>query len=545
MDSFDYVIVGAGSAGCVLANRLSEDPDVTVCILEAGPADYNPMIHIPAGFMKTLVNPAVNWLYQSEPSYWTNGRSIAAPRGKTLGGSSSINGHIYNRGQRLDFDTWAQRGNRGWGYADVLPYFKRTETRIGGGDPTFRGEEGAMKVTDIDWRHPLCDAFIEGCVSVGIPHNPDYNGRIQEGVSYSQRTIYQRRRMSTARGYLRPAMKRPNLTVRTMAHATQVLLEGKRAVGVRYLAGGRHGIPTEIRARREVILSGGAVNSPQLLQVSGIGAPDLLKSLGIEVRHALPGVGENLRDHYAPRFVARVKNVDSINELARGVRLWGEVLKYFTGQKSILGLSPTLVYAFWHSDETLRNSDLQMTFTPASYKEGVQSQLDDYPGMTIAAWQQRPESIGYIRARSADPLEAPVIQPNYLADETDRRVLLAGMKLARRLLRTKPLEPYFESETYPGPAVQSDDELMQVARERGTTTFHLMGTCRMGPESDRTSVVDDQLRVRGLDSLRVVDASVMPTMPSANLNASVMMIAEKASDMIRGRAAPEPAVLRD
>jgi choline dehydrogenase len=314
---------------------------------------------------------------------------------------------------------------------------------------------------------------------------------------------------------------------------------------VRYSHGGRHGIPTEVHARREVILSGGAVNSPQLLQLSGIGNPEFLRNLGIEVRHALPGVGENLRDHYAPRFTARVKNSSSINELARGPRLWGEIFKYFTGQKSILGLSPTLVYCFWHSNEAARNSDLQFTFTPASYKEGVQSQLDDEPGMTIASWQQRPESTGYVRARTADPFEAPAIQPNYLADETDRQVLLSGMKLARRLLQTEPLMPFFAGEIYPGPGVQTDDELLAAARERGTTTFHLMGSCRMGPESDPTAVVDDALRVRGIEGLRVADASIMPTMPSANLNASTMMIGEKASDLILGKPAAEAAVLRD
>jgi choline dehydrogenase len=544
MNSFDYVIVGAGSAGCVLANRLSAEPSITVCLIEAGPPDYNPLIHIPAGFMKTLLDPSVNWLYDSEPSYWTGGRVIAAPRGKTLGGSSSINGHIYNRGQRLDFDGWAQRGNRGWGYADVLPYFKRTEQRIGEGEDTFRGRGGNMAVTDIDWRHPLCDAFIKGAESIGIPHNKDYNGKIQEGVSYAQRTIHGRRRMSTARGYLRPVMKRKNLTVRTNAHATKILFEDKTAKGIRYSEGGRHGIETDIFARREVILSGGAVNSPHLLQLSGIGSPELLGGLGIDVRHALPGVGENLRDHYAPRFTARVKNSGTINELARGPRLLGEIFKYFIGQKSILGLSPTLVYCFWHSNEAARNADLQFTFTPASYKHGVQSKLDDLPGMTIASWQQRPESIGYIRARNADPFEAPVIQPNYLAEETDRQVLLSGMKLARRLLQTEPLQPYFNGELYPGPDVQSDDELLAAARERGTTTFHLMGTCRMGPESDQTAVVDDTLKVRGLSNLRVVDASVMPTMPSANLNAATMMIGEKAADMILGKPPAEAIFLR-
>ena len=541
MDSFDYVIVGAGSAGSVLANRLTEDGTTTVCVLEAGGSDWHPFIHVPAGFMKTMVDPAINWLYDMEPSEWTGGRRIKAPRGKTLGGSSSINGHIYNRGQRLDFDGWAQRGNRGWGYADVLPYFRRCEKRIGVGDDTFRGSDGTLEVTDIDWRHPLCDAFIEGCTTIGIPRNPDYNGVIQEGVSYAQRTIAGGRRMSAARAFLRPAMKRPNLTVVTHAHATEITLEGKRATGVRYSKGGRHGIPLEVTARREVILAGGTYNSPQLLQLSGIGPAGLLKQLGIPVRHDLPGVGENLRDHYAPRFVARVKNSETINEEARGLRLVGNVLKWLTTRKGILSLSPTLVYCFWHSDEAARNSDVQFTFTPASYKEGVQSMLDDRPGMTVASWQQRPESKGYVRARNADPFEAPVIQPNYLAENEDRQVLLKAMKLARRLLATKPLEPFYDFEEYPGAQVQSDDELLAAARERGTATFHPMGSCRMGPETDATAVVDDQLLVRGMQGLRVIDASVMPTMLSANLNASVMMIADKASDMIRGRPALEAA----
>ena len=549
MDSFDYVIVGAGSAGSVLASRLSEDPNVTVCVLEAGPSDWHPFIHIPAGFMYTLVNPRVNWLYTSEPSEWTGGRRIAAPRGKTLGGSSSINGHIYNRGQRLDFDGWAQRGNRGWGYADVLPYFRRTEQRIADApdaiDETFRGHEGKLPITDLDWRDPLCEAFIEGAVQMGIPRNRDYNGTMQAGVSYVQRVIRNGRRVSAARAFLHPAMKRPNLTVRTHAQATEIVLEGKRATGVRYRKGGRGGRPMEVRANKEVILCGGTVNSPQLLQLSGIGPAPLLQSLGIAIKHALPGVGENLRDHYAPRFVARVKGAMSINERSHGLRLLGEVLKYAVSRKGILALNPTLIYVFWKSDERVDNYDLQLTFTPASYKEGVQSTLDDFPGMTIASWQQRPDSTGYIRARSADPFEAPVIQPNYLAAESDRRVLLAGMKLARRLLGSQALSKYYDREEFPGAEKQSDDDLLTAAKQRGTTTFHLMGSCRMAPGSDPTAVVDDQLRVRGLEGLRVVDASIMPTMPSANLNASVLMIAEKAADMIRGRPALEAVALKD
>jgi choline dehydrogenase len=539
METFDYVIIGAGSAGSVLANRLSEDPAARICVLEAGGKDWHPYIHLPAGFIKTFHMKSVNWAYQQEPGPWTGGRSIYAPRGKTLGGSSSINGHIYNRGQRQDFDTWAQLGNRGWGYPDILPYFKRLERRVGEGDETFRGRDGNLTVTTMDWQDPLCEAFMAGAVSLGIPKNPDYNGGIQEGVSYCQRTIENGLRMSAAKAFLHPAVKRGNVDVRTHAHVTNIIFEGKRAVGVRYLRGGKGGVPTEVRASKEVILSGGTYNSPQVLQLSGVGSPELLGSLGIEVRHALSGVGEGLQDHYAPRSVARVKDISTINELRRGLSLWVEALKWATTRRGLLSLSPTMVYCFWHSGETTESSDLQLTFTPASYKEGVQGQLEDEPGMTVASWQQRPESRGYVRIRSADPFAPPIIQTNYLVEELDRRVVVAGMKLARRLLASAPLAPYYAYEDFPGPNVQSDDEFLAAATQRGTTTFHPGCTCRMGPPDAKWAVVDDQLRVHGLQGLRVVDASIMPRMISANLNASTLMIADKASDMIRGKTPPE------
>jgi len=541
MDTFDYVIVGAGSAGCVLANRLSEDASVTVCVLEAGPRDWHPYIHLPAGFIKTFYDPKINWCYSQEPGPWTAGRRIFAPRGKTLGGSSSINGHIYNRGQHQDFDTWAQLGNRGWGYPDVLPYFRRLERRIGEGEDAYRGRDGGLTVTDIGWSDALCDAFIAGAVSLGIPRNPDYNGKTQEGVSYAQRTIHNGRRVSSATAFLHPAIKRGNVHVITHAHVTNVVFDGKRAVGVRYAKGGRGGAMHEVRAHKEVILSGGTYNSPQLLQLSGVGDPALLQSLGIELRHALPGVGEGLQDHYAPRSVARVKNIKTINERARGLNLALEAIKWATTRRGILALSPTMVYCFWHSGETTESSDLQLTFTPASYKEGVQGKLEDEPGMTVASWQQRPESRGYVRCRSSDPFEAPLIQTNYLDAELDRRVVVAGMKLARRLLASTPLAPYYAHEDFPGPNVQTDDEFLAAATERATTTFHPGCTCRMGPASAPWAVVDDRLRVHGLEGLRVVDASIMPRMISANLNASTMMIADKASDFIRGKGALESA----
>lgn len=544
MDRFDYVIIGAGSAGCVLTSRLSEDPNTSVCVLEAGPSDWHPYIHLPAGFIKTFHMKSINWAYQQEVGPYTGGRSIYAPRGKTLGGSSSINGHIYNRGQRMDFDTWAQMGNRGWGYADVLPYFRRLEKRVGEGEDTFRGRDGKLTVTTMDWRDPLCEAFMEGAVSLGIPRNPDYNGRIQEGVSYCQRTIDKGLRVSGSTAFLKPAMKRPNVHVQTHAHATEIVFEGKRAVGVRYTKGGKGGTPVEVRANKEVILSGGTYNSPQLLQLSGIGSPDLLGAHGIQVRQALP-VGEGLQDHYAPRTVARVKDIKTINELRRGFSLWIEALKWATTRGGLLSLSPTMVYCFWHSGESADSSDLQLTFTPASYKEGVQGQLEDEPGMTVASWQQRPESRGYVRIRSSDPFAPPIIQTNYLDAELDRRVIVGGMKLARRLLKSAPLSPYYAYEDFPGPNINTDDEFLAAATERGTTTFHPGCTCRMGPADSSWAVVDDQLRVHGLEGLRVIDASVMPRMISANLNASTMMIADRASDLIRGKAPMEAARVPD
>lgn len=532
---FDYVIVGAGAAGSVLANRLTDDPAVTVCVLEAGPPDRNPWIHIPAGFTKTLFDPSCTWQFKTEPTANTGGRAIATTQGRTLGGSSSINGMVYNRGQPADLDNWAQRGNRGWGYDDMLPYYRRTERRIGFGDPEKRGREGGIPVTDMDWIHPVSEAFIAGAVAAGIPRNPDYNSGDQAGVGYFQRAIERGRRVSAARAFLKPAQRRPNLEVRTNARARAVVFQGKRAVGVSYTRK-RGGPATEVRARREVILSAGTVNTARLLQISGVGPTALLGELGVPVVHELPGVGENFRDHYAVRCVMKARaGTVTLNELSRGPRLVGEVMRWAAGRPSILATAPSQVHVFWKSWEGLDAPDLQCVFTPGSYQQGRTYILDDYPGMTAGAWPHRPESTGHVRARSTDPFVDPVIQPNYLADPIDRRVTLGGIRLIRRLLGTPELAPYVDRETLPGPEVKTDDELLDFARANGSTCYHLIGTARMGPATDPGAVVGDTLLVHGMQGLRVVDASVMPNMPSANTYATTLMIAERGADLIRGR----------
>ncbi len=543
MNNFDYIIVGAGSSGCVLANRLSADGKNSVCLLEAGPPDWNPFIHIPAGFIKTLINPNVNWLFKSEPSWGTDGRVIDIPRGKTLGGSSSINGMVFNRGQNLDFDTWAQKGNRGWSYSDLLPYFKKYEKRYGEYDETYRGNKGELPITDLEYRDPLCEAFIKGAIEYGIPLNKDYNGELQEGVSYVQRNTRGRFRVSAAKAFLNPAKSRSNLQIITNAFVTKINFKNKTAIGVDYFKGGRRGKKVNLLANKEVILSSGVIKSPHILHMSGVGPAEDLQKLGIDVIHDLKGVGMNLRDHFAPRLTARAKNIETINEKSRGIKLLKEIGKYVIGKQSIVNLSPTLVYCFWHSNEEIRNHDLQMTFTPASYKEGVQSTLDTEPGFTVTAWQQRPESLGWIKSKNNDPFDSPIIQPNYLNAEEDKRVVVAGLKLSRRLMHSKALSNYFDYEVYPGIEKQSDEELLQVARERGTTTYHQMGTCRMGPKSDPTAVVDNNLKIYGLENIRVIDASIMPTMLSANLHSGATLIGEKGSDLVLGNNPIDPILL--
>jgi choline dehydrogenase len=537
-DEFDYVVVGSGPAGSLLADRLTEDKNATVCVLEAGMVDANRYVRIPAGFVKLLYDPALLWQFKSEPSAATAGREIRIVQGRIVGGSSSLNGLVHSRGQADDFNDWAAAGNDGWRFSDVLPYFMRSERRIGVGDDRFRGRHGGLPITDPDWHHPLCEAFIQGASELSIPRNPDYNGARQEGAGYFQRTIHRGRRVSCADAFLHPAIRRGGVDLRVEAQATGILLEGTRAVGVRYKQGEQL---REVRARREVIVCAGTINSPKLLQLSGIGPASLLRQLGVGMVQDLPGVGENLRDHFTVRIAARAKNVTTLNEKSRGWRLGVEIARWLAGLPSIIALSPSLVHVYWKSRPELDRGDIQVLFTPGSYQEGKAYVLDEFPGMSCGARQQRPESKGYVRLRSADSRDDPLIQPNYLAEAKDQSVLLAALKLARRLMASQAIAPYFADETLPGPQVETDDELLDFARRRGSTAYHLVGTCKMGPRGDPMAVVDPALKVHGVQCLRVADASVMPQVPSANTLAATLMVAEKAADLIRGRSAPRSA----
>ena len=539
-EHFDYVVVGSGPAGSVLANRLTEDGITTVCVLEAGPPDTHPFIRVPAGFIKLLNSPRLMWRFEGEPGAAIGGRKVLLPQGRVVGGSSSINGLAYTRGQADDFDDWARLGNSGWSYEEVLPYFKRSERRIGDGDDTYRGREGTVPITNPDWTDPLCEAFITGAAELGIDRNPDYNGAEQLGTGYFQRYIHNGRRVSMAHAFLHPAIQRGRVDLRTDAMATAIVCEGRRATGVRYR---RNGVEETVHARREVIVCAGTINSPKLLQLSGIGPTELLQRHGIPVLNALTGVGENLRDHYTVRMTARARNIRTINELAHGWRLGLEIAKWLAGRPSIIGLSPSLVHVFGKSRPELTRGDIQVLFTPASYKPGKHYVVDDAPGMSVGARQQRPESRGHVRINSADAMSNPLVQPNYLADPLDQQTVVAALKIARSLFQTKALAPYFEAETLPGSAVNSDDEWLDFARRVGNTAYHLVGSCSMGPAGDAMAVVDAQLRVRGMDALRVVDASVIPRVPSANTLAATLMVAEKAADLIRNLEALAPVRL--
>ena len=522
MTQYDIIIVGAGSAGCVLANRLTADGKRRVLLLEAGPRDTNPWIHVPLGYGKLFADKSVNWSYESEPEPTCNNRRIFTPRGKVLGGSSSINGLVYIRGQRQDFDDW---GVPGWAYDDLLPYFIKAEDQSRGAS-LYHGSGGPFAVSDLPDRHEMCDAFIESAVASGIPRNDDFNGATQEGAGYFQANTRNGKRISTAVGYLRPAQKRANLQVEVEALATRVLFEGTRATGVEYR---QHGQTLTVQAR-EVILAGGAFNSPQLLQLSGVGPAALLKSHGIPVLHDAPDVGEGLQDHFYVRTFWRCTRPITLNDDMAS--LWRQAkigLQYLLQKRGPLTVSAGYAAAFTRTRPELTRPDAQFYFINFSVAKrgGI---LDPFSGFTCSMSQLRAESRGHVRIKSADPAAAPAILYNYLATGNDRRVMVDGLKKLRALVNTAPFSRYVAEERTPGPGVNSDAEWLDFCRATGETVYHPTSTCRMG--TDARSVVDEQLRVRGVAGLRVVDASVMPAVVSGNTNAAVVAIAEKAADLI-------------
>jgi choline dehydrogenase len=523
---FDYIIVGAGSAGCVLANRLTADGKYSVLLLEAGPEDSHLWIHIPLGYGRLFKEKAVNWMYQTEPEPGLNGRNVFQPRGKVLGGSSSINGLLYVRGQHEDYDRWRQHGNLGWGFDDVLPYFKKAEDQTRGGDD-FHGVGGPLPVSD--WRHAdrLSAAFVDASAEVGFPRNPDFNGATQEGAGFFQTTTKGGRRASAAVAYLRPAKARPNLHVETSALAERVLFEGRRAVGVAYRT---DGIPRTAQARKEVLISGGAFNSPQLLQLSGVGPADLLRQHGIEVVLDAPGVGNDLQDHMQVRVVMRCSQAITLNDIVNNpFRKVLTGLRYAAFRTGPLTIAAGTSGAFFKTNPRLATPDIQIHFLPFS-TDKMGEKLHPFSGFTASVCQLRPESRGSLRIKSADPAAPPEIRINYLASDVDRATNVEGLKILRRILHAQALAPYVVEEVDPGDKITSDEALLAYCRARGTTIYHPTSTCRMG--NDPLAVVDQRLRVRGVDGLRVIDASVMPDLVSGNTNAPVIMIAEKASDLI-------------
>jgi choline dehydrogenase len=523
---FDYVIVGAGSAGCVLANRLSANGKHSVLLLEAGPRDRNIWIHVPVGYGKLFKEKSVNWMYQTEPEPGLNGRQVFQPRGKVLGGSSSINGLLYVRGQHEDYDRWRQRGNAGWGYEDVLPYFKKAENQQRGEDQ-YHGTGGPLPVSD--WRHqdPLSEAFVKAAIEAGLPFNPDFNGAKQEGAGFFQSTTRRGRRASSAFSYLRPARNRGNLLIETDALAQRILFEGRRARAVEYR---QRGQPRTARARREILVSSGAYNSPQLLQLSGVGPADLLKSHGIDVVLDAPGVGNDLQDHLQVRIVMRCPQRVTLNDVVNHpLRRVLAGMQWAALRKGPLTIAAGTSGAFFKTSPRLASPDIQIHFIPFS-TDKMGEKLHPFSGFTASVCQLRPESRGTLRIKSADPAQPPEIRINYLATESDRRAFIDGIKVLRGILAKPALKDYVTEEVYPGAKVVSEDDILAFCRQTGSTVYHPTSTCRMG--NDPLAVVDQRLTVRGVESLRVVDASVMPDLMSGNTNAPTIMIAEKASDMI-------------
>lgn len=528
--NFDYVIIGAGTAGCVLANRLSEDGKNSVLLLEAGPHARSIWTHIPVGYFKTVFDPRLSWGYSTLRETELNDRQIVWPRGKLLGGTGAINGMVYIRGQAADYDSWGDAGNPGWHYQDVLPYFRKSEGQADG-NTGFSGHwhnhNGPMTVSDYPDRHILCDTFIEAANQAGLPHNPDFNGFDQHGAGYYQITTKNGLRADTAAVFLRPARSRKNLTIRCDALVTRLLVAGGRATAIALRQGDQDFL---ITANREIVLTAGALNSPQILQLSGIGDPDHFGRIGIPLTHALPGVGQNLQDHLQAQLVYRCKEPISLNDELNS--LWGKariLARYLLQRRGPMAGGPAPAGAFCKSQSQLLSPDLQFHFLPLSMaRPGV---IDTMSGFSFNVSQSRPHSRGNVLIQSSDPREAPEIRANYLTEEIDRQVIVAGLKLGRHIAGQAAFDVFRGREQRPGHDVAGDDEFLDYARATATSIYHPVGTCRMGSGAD--GVVDAKLRVHGLTGLRIADASIMPTIPSGNTNAAVVMIAEKAADLIR------------
>lgn len=524
----DYIVVGAGSAGAVLAARLTEDANIKVALVEAGGEQNNPWIHVPLGYGKLFRNPSVNWMYSGVPEPGLNNRVIYHPRGKVLGGSSSINGLLYVRGQRQDFDYWAQLGCRGWSFDDVLPYFRKAERRTSGGNE-LRGGDGPQPVSLPTTRHELCDAYIEASKEAGLPLNPDFNGTSQEGTGYYESTHLNGIRYSTATSYLRTARKRSNLRIVSHALVVKVLLDGKRAVGIAYE---RNGQALELRARREVILSAGAIATPQLLEWSGVGDGERLRELGIPVAHHSPNVGERLQDHLQIRTVYESKTENTLNARYNNpLRRIGIGLEYLLARRGPLSVSAGYAGSFYRTDDALETPDAQSLFIIFSLQK-MGEKFDPFSGFTASCYQLRPESRGFVHAVSPEIRMQPAIFANYLATERDRQVSVAALRRLREIMRQPAMAAHVKREIEPSRATESDADLLAYIRATASTVYHPCSTCAMGRNED--DVCDTELRLRGIQGLRICDASIMPAMTSGNLNAVAIMIGEKGADLIKG-----------
>ena len=545
----DYIIVGAGSAGCVLASRLTEDPKCTVTLIEAGGNDINPLIHIPAGYVKTMLNPNINWMYKTQSSSLIHNRRIDFPRGKVLGGSSAINGMLYIRGQASDYDGWSKIGNKGWSFKDLLPYFIRSQhaeeieknlLRKNDLNKNYHGIGGPLNVSDIRSHYEILDKLIIAAESFGYPKNKDFNGHSQEGFGYYQVTQKNGLRASTKHSFLDPIRNRKNLNILTKCHVKSLIFQNndfetsnsRKVIGINYFQDNQE---KKLHAHHEVIISAGSINSPQILELSGIGEPHILKNLGISVRNELPGVGNNLSDHFISRLSWELKRNISLNNKARGIPFLVEIIKYLLFRKGLLSLPAGILGGFVKSNNALRNPDIQFHIAHASFENPEKRIFHKFPGITLGPCQLKPKSKGHVHITSKNPFSPPEIQPNYLENDLDQKVHIAGIKIARKIMSSELMAKEIIREIRPGKNLNTDKELLDYAKQTGVTLYHPTSTCKMGPNIKKGDVVNNKLEVYGIKGLRIVDASIMPEIVSGNTNAPTIMIAEKGADLIKGK----------